>query len=372
MSEGGSVFERNPLKTIFSVVLVFFIFVDFTAGSILAYKRSKKVAGIPSSYYHHDLRKNNCTTSVWGRDYVNHKCTNSLGFVDFKPRKVELKKKPGVKRLLFIGDSFLEGVSGAYADTFGGQATAALARENYDVLNAGVSSYSPRLYYLKVKHLLEKTGLEFDHLYVYIDISDIQDEIGYETFVPDKTWYILVREGYFLWREHSVVFPFLVDRFRPIHSIKAWTADGPGAKDLVKWKDEKVYQAEKSLWTEENAPEWRDRGLKLAGENMARLIGLCKSRGIGVTIAVYPWPVQVRAGRLDSLQAVFWKRFAGENGAGFIDYFPYFIGRSGADAVIGKYFLEGDTHWNREGNKLVADIFLDLFKKDRTGKIRPL
>ena len=43
------------------------------------------------------------------------------------------------------------------------------------MLNAGVSSYSPSIYYYKTKFFIEQ-GLKFSHLIVFIDISDIEDE----------------------------------------------------------------------------------------------------------------------------------------------------------------------------------------------------
>lgn len=371
MGEVGGCFARNPVKTILFIVLSFLLLIDMTVGTVLSSKRKKLVPGIPSPYYHHDLQKKFRQEVQWG-GFNYTLCTNSLGFIDSAPREVELEKKAGTERLLFIGDSFLLGSGFPYGESFIGIVTEKLGRENYEVLNAGVGSYAPRLYYLKVKHLLEKVGLKFDRLYVFIDISDIQDEISYELFTPDRSRYTLLREVYFLLRSHSAMFPFLIDKFKPIHNILALTMDEAGAKNIIKWKDEVVYQGEKAIWTEKNAPQWRDKGLALARENITRLCDLCKSRGIPVTIAVYPWPTQVRAGRLDSLQAVFWKRFAEENGTGFIDYFPYFIGKGGADALIEKHFIKGDVHWNRDGNRLVADVFLDRFKKDKIRAARPL
>src|SRR6185295_4608588 len=47
--------------------------------------------------------------------------------------------------------------------------------DKVDFLNAGVVSYSPTLYYRKVKHLIE-SGLQFDEVVVLPDLSDVQDE----------------------------------------------------------------------------------------------------------------------------------------------------------------------------------------------------
>ena len=44
-----------------------------------------------------------------------------------------------------------------------------------EVLNAGLSSYSPIIYLKKLRWLIDQ-GYEFDEAVVYVDISDIQDE----------------------------------------------------------------------------------------------------------------------------------------------------------------------------------------------------
>jgi hypothetical protein len=42
-------------------------------------------------------------------------------------------------------------------------------------LNAGVASYSPSIYYKKIKYLLE-SGLQFDEVVLFSDTSDVTDE----------------------------------------------------------------------------------------------------------------------------------------------------------------------------------------------------
>ena len=63
-----------------------------------------------------------------------------------------------------------------FEDTFVGM----IANEFPDlkIANLGVSSYSPSIYLTKVRYYLEK-GITFKRLIVYMDISDIQDEVVY-------------------------------------------------------------------------------------------------------------------------------------------------------------------------------------------------
>ena len=88
--------------------------------------------------------------------------------------------KSANRRILFIGDSFTEGVSLKYEDTFVGLIDSALKKEKIDVLNAARASYSTIIYWRKIKYLIEDIGLKFDEVVVFIDISDAQDEGFYD------------------------------------------------------------------------------------------------------------------------------------------------------------------------------------------------
>ena len=102
-------------------------------------------------------------------------------------------------------------------------------------------------------------------------------------------------------------------------------------------------------------------GLELARQNMDRLADLLRARGIALTVAVYPWPDQVRHHDLRSKQAAFWSAWAAAQGAGFIDYFPRFIGATPPDEVLDRYFIRGDVHWNEAGHEVVAQGFLEYY-----------
>lgn len=180
-------FESNPKKTLASVVLISFLLIDFGAAAFLkaigkfkpAYVTSsvrEAYYRIPHPVYHHTLATNiHDYTAEWGgNDYTVN--TNSLGFKDFAPREVPLV--PSKKRILIIGDSFTEGVGVDYAQTFAG-----LLQQQYpniEFLNAAATSYAPIIYYRKIKYFLEEAHLIFNEVWVFIDLSDIEDEaLGY-------------------------------------------------------------------------------------------------------------------------------------------------------------------------------------------------
>jgi len=363
-----SVFERHPRATVAVLVLVSLLGTDFAFTRVYRRLHPPPPPGAPtalrrpSDLYHHDLQpRASVEGEVWGPRRSPYR-TNSLGFRDRAVREVPLRgDRP---RLLFIGDSFTEGVGVTYEDSFVGRVDAALAPRGVEVLNAGVISYCPIIYFRKVKHLLEDVGLRFDALVVYIDIGDIQDEVTYKLDAEGNVRPRAARRVQELGADQQhggrgfFRFPRL-KRFLDRNSLL-------GSRAYVAL--ERLFPMEGNragLWTVQDDvfEAYGREGLELAGQDMDRLQGLLQARGIPLTVAVYPWPDQVRHHDLQSRQVVFWREWAAAHGAGFIDYFPRFIGTQPPEQVLERYFIPGDVHWNEEGHRLIAEGFLDEYSR---------
>ena len=96
---------------------------------------------------------------------------------------------------------------------------------------------------------------------------------------------------------------------------------------------------------------------------MTELARLLRSRDIALTVVVYPWPDQVLAKDLNSRQVLFWRNWARDNGAAFIDLFPGFIGPTLANdddpkEIIRRFYVPYDFHFNEAGHALIAEAFL--------------
>ena len=140
---------------IFLLFLLFFFITDY----LFTYFINKKINfyeinypskehRISNKYFHHSFALNVNTNDIWG----SHKykfITNSVGFKDKSNRNILKKNK--FKRIIFIGDSFTEGIGYRYEDTFVGLIEHELKNTQTEVLNAGVASQSPILYLLKTK-----------------------------------------------------------------------------------------------------------------------------------------------------------------------------------------------------------------------------
>jgi hypothetical protein len=103
---------------------------------------------------------------------------NSLGL---RNDEIPRDKPAGVRRLLMLGDSFTEGNGVQASETFSSRLQAKLdqseAGRKWQVINAGVGSYSPLLELL----YLENGGLALqpDLVVLNFDLSDINDDIRY-------------------------------------------------------------------------------------------------------------------------------------------------------------------------------------------------
>ena len=85
--------------------------------------------------------------------------------------------QPASRRILLIGDSFVEGIGMNFEDSFAGllQGAGQQRSDRIEFLNAGVASYSPSIYYKKIKYLLD-SGLRFDEVVLFSDTADVTDE----------------------------------------------------------------------------------------------------------------------------------------------------------------------------------------------------
>lgn len=340
-------------------------------GGDLAYTRLSRLepTGNPatrSADFDHTFVPNFAGYRVWGPNRYFF-ATNSLGFADRAPRVVSLKS--AAYRIMFLGDSFTEGVGIPYDATFVGLFAEALKRRQVEVLNAAVSSYSPRLYYAKLKYFLDR-GLKIDELFVFVDISDIQDEAVWN------------RDGV-PWGAYSTVidpYTLAVRQPQPDRSlgglgIGAWAATNmritSAAYGLI--KDMKTGRKRNALglpetvrgsWTVDRGifDSWGREGLNTCGEYMSKVADLCRVSHIKLRVAVYPWRQQIENNDLNSLQVKYWQAFCAERGIPFLNYFPDFIGRGDSGRVVDDFFIRGDMHWNRAGHRKVAARLIDTWK----------
>jgi hypothetical protein len=338
--------------------------IDFVVGSFVLPPYLPVQERIISPYYHHDLKPLWEGPEMWAADkYIMY--TNNLGFKDSTVRSVPLVSDK--HRIVFIGDSFTEGIGIGYDETFVGLISKTFEPKGYDVLNAGVASYAPSLYYWKMKYWLEH-GLKFDELMVFIDVSDTQDELEYHSWTPTTPYSLGI-----LWEKYSVK----VDRFFEHHSLvylhiirPILQGDEPRRILSILFgtsrvdEKEATHARERGLWPidDEIFERWGKQGVEYEKEKLESLIDLSKEYNFKISMAVYPWPVHVQEGNLDSRQVTIWREFTKEYSVDFYNFFPAFISTTTeSDGVINRYYLPNDTHWNEAGHQVIAQEWLKQY-----------
>jgi lysophospholipase L1-like esterase len=374
---------QQKLKNI-AIVVFIVVVCDLAFAQILKHSTDFWIATYPamdhrirSEKFHHELVKNREIDERWGP--INYSfATNSLGFKDAKIRNVPLKVAE--KRIMFLGDSFTEGIGFTYTDTFVGIISDHYKKKNIRVLNGGVASYAPEIYYRKSKYLIEELGLELDHVVVFLDVSDIRDEIVKYKLKADRSLIIpndlgkkaVNRVGHWLRDNTMSVRMFVLTRDNVSFLKKHIRRRLKTAEFLEKsyWDitvaemtAHAVVPHVASEWTYSEAT-WKTfavPGLRKAANNMRLLADFLKTRWIGLTLAVYPWPDQIINDSKAPRHRGFWQKWAKKKNIPFVDLFPVFT----ADEpykVLGQYFLPNDMHWNGAGHELVAKEFLRQFK----------
>lgn len=284
--------------------------------------------------------------------------TNSLGFKDRSPRTVDLKTTK--YRIVTLGDSFTEGSGYIYDETWVGLFDRSLDHSEYEVLNMAVASYCPRFYYAKLDYYLRQ-GLSVNEVIVLLDISDIPDEVFYEDEpLPTEAARSGQKNLFFSMREQiarhlsltTTGYNTLRKLFSRHSQEEGRSQERPSAQTWASWTVEKKH-----------LEAWGYRGLALGRQSMEKLYQLCKDRNIKLSVAVYPWPQQIRAGDLHSIQASYWKDFCLPRGIPYLDTFPAFINEDGAERNIGKYFISGDVHWNNEGHRKMFELVSNFWRE---------
>lgn len=328
-------------------------------------------------HFTHGLKPNFDGFDAWGSNKVRI-FTNSLGFRDAAVRDVPLTTDR--KRVVFIGDSFTESLGVPYEQSFVG--FFAQAFPAIDVLNAGVSSYAPSVYYEKLKYLLD-SGLKFDEAVVYIDISDIQDEAilysydangvlqmglfqsGFEECSPvprpplqrpEKRW----------WEKLSYIGEFLGQMRYSAQLSRA--LEHASFEDLS--KSRAVYSRDyaRPSWTYSDDSNCYgalgiEASIDKAKRQMDRLHELLSSRGVTLSVGVYPWPQQLLYDNEHSRQARLWRDWCAGKCRKFFDHFPDFFQYKAQDSdFIRSLYFWGDFHFNARGNELLARRLIENFE----------
>lgn len=373
------------LKILLIIFISFFLFliVDYYFGKIFVDKYIQSIKDDPiyhkkqrvrHDFFHHTLAPNiDYKKTGWGPK-IYRLCTDEWGL----KYKCNTKSKNTYK-LAIIGDSFVEGVGIPYEETFAGIIN---LRTIPEIANLGVSSYSPKIYYSKLKYFIEK-GFKFNHVIIFVDVSDLIDDMNSYVLLRDGKvrdkkwnkkieWYINAKFPVL----DQLIFKFTKNnRYRATDTIltpiKILTSyENLKIEDIKKIYDKKMNLRAIWTYTNENKIKGYDYGIDQGIEEQIRTMDMIydylTDKKIKLSVAVYPWPQTILYDVPYNKHVKIWEEFCKRRCVNFINHYPLFMNINDSDEkkieIIKKYYQVGDIHFNAEGNKVIAEDFLKKFK----------
>ena len=370
------------MRTFFIVTLLVLTF-DFLLSSIFLKKTEiwqndqwrNKYYRIKSNIYHHDLMPNIEVIESWGGKLKKKIITNSIGFRDSEQKKIY--KSSDKKRILLIGDSFIEGSGYDYDHTLAGLLSSELGNK-YEILNSAVESYSPSIYFKKIQHYIS-LGYKFDQALIFLDLSDIYDELfikfdeneniiagtprnqfTLERKIKNRTYAL----GEML-RDNTITFRFLylisdkTEIFKNYLKLKIKASKFLNQSFLKTSRDDTMYyrmtHIDRGFWTfnDEKYLEVQ-KGIKQNEKYLKKLFKLLDNNNIESHLIVYPWPTQIQFG--DKRHTSHWEKFCKSNNINFLNLYGIFSKEQKRETIFNN-FIYGDIHWNKNGtNKIFREI----------------
>ncbi len=329
----------------------------------------KKFWRVSSKNYHHAILPNIDKVEKWGGTIEKRIVTNSIGFIDKENREI-LKLNNFQKRILLIGDSFIEGSGLPYEKTFAGLLDDYLGSK-YEVLNSALGSYSPSIYYKKIKFYIDQ-GYKFDQALVFLDVSDIFDELFIKfdskgnilTFEETKKQSLAKKVFYstriFL-RDNTIIFRLLnifsdkTEIIKNYLKLKTKASKEYNKSFFNTKRDDVMYyrmtHIDRGYWTFNNDKfNEVSEGLKQSNKYLLKLFNLLQKNNINSTLIIYPWPTQILYG--DDYHQNHWLNFSQKNNINFLSLYDKFQSND-IRKFIFENFIYGDIHWNSKGTNLI-------------------
>ena len=395
-------FKGKKLKNVLIFVFLFFI-IDLSLTQLFLfnfyYKKLEKLYisdlenRVPNKNYKYTFKKK----SSFKSKYLDHEYTiktNNLGFRDYEVR--DLNKNSYYT--IVIGDSFVEGVALEYKDTLVAQLNKKIKNNNinnYEFLNAGVSSYSPYIYQRKVIGVIkENSWLKIDKVILLLDKSDVPDELIY--FESSQ------RPKYFPVEKETYILKYNEDFFQDLKKVDLWrfiskqTTTGSFLKkvgdiiDLERRNIRDRYKLSKklrksffkistkqvksfrSINTRKHISNyfqgdlWETKGkesVDFSIENIIKLKNFLDIRNIELLVVLFPWPFEIanKIPRENYINYIVQKLM--KKKINYLSAYEYFL-KGDIYSNISENYIYNDMHFNKQGNKLLSGIIWEEYLKN--------
>ena len=290
---------------VFITIIIFFLFFDYVLSkntNLFQIRKNCfeyfKIVSKNKDYYSYDLAEN-CFA-------FEKKSTTPSYTVQTNEDRIRIglkKKETPTEKIIFLGDSFTYGFGVDYENSIPGYISKKVENQ-YDVINLGVTGYSPTQNLFRLNRFLKKNNtLKIKKLFYILDITDVHDEANRWIKIDGIDRPVLVDDN----AEDEIKKTFEDSKFRTSKfvaysinkylrnlkkKIKDYFQKDLRSKQGTYWgkymytpqenllKDAK-YQ---SLW-----PIKKEIGFKKINKNIKLISNLSKNKNAEFYIVIHPW-----------------------------------------------------------------------------------
>ena len=353
VSHYGGTTRRFPLRLWLLYLVCALLAWDL--GLRIRWKQLIPSAGIEQPHFHHRLLPNTAYHYTSSEFDVTVR-TNRYGLRGPDPA---MPKPPGTVRLLLLGDSYIFGFPVRDEETAAVLIQRTLTRQGdpVEVINGGVSGYSPTLHYLSLRD--QFLAFEPDVVVLWYDLGDLMEDAAFQkNLVYDGAGRIVrcdpryVNGRFSTWKwlqDHSALMKYLNTKVvRTAMKIQVLGLRGyvniilTGERAKVAMARVKRRQLAPDLATydkfllvrEDSTPEVLAPYWRLSERYLLMIRDLLKARGIPLLIGVYPYGMLI-GGEQWSEGRVFWGFQKGRtySAAAFLGLITAFTTREGVPLI---------------------------------------
>tara|TARA_Y100000590_G_C15709521_1_gene1009821 strand:- start:896 stop:2014 length:1119 start_codon:yes stop_codon:yes gene_type:complete len=357
-----------------SILIILMVLIFDLLINIVMPENFKKKIGTTRNYslksikFHHKVASNIDLYEFWGnKKYKVVTNKYSMRVLSKNKRKINNSKK----NIGFIGDSFVYGSGIDYENHF----INILDKQNndYNFLNLGYVSYSPSIYFKRLKFLIETKKIKFNKIFIFVDHSDVQDEgVFYkednngnivrkwldENEIKQKNKNYKIKNYL---KQNSFFFKIYDNLNSPSISGKAKSCimevSNKNYKNYID-NNRFGYGFNKDLINK----DWVKEGKYKINYYLNKINELAKKNNFKIYIIYYPSALEVieNINYRSSEHYKMLKNFSESVNSEFIIIANNFFTNSIGKKNYLKNFIECDSHWNINGHKIVADAILNF------------
>ena len=97
------------------------------------------------------------------------------------------------------------------------------------------------------------------------------------------------------------------------------------------------------------------KGLKKCKNNIDKIYNFLLGKDIKLYLVIWPAPDQIYFNDKNSKHRIYWKNWSNEKKIKLLDLNEFFFEHDyiKRNETIEKYYISGDTHWNKNGHELI-------------------